>query len=117
MSWLYFSFTGPPFPFKELGPITPNIYSIGVTLYFALSGKLPYDVGSSSQFDIFNKIVHESLPTVLSNRFLNETIQKSCQKNRENRFQSCIEFREDLKKNGFWAGALKTYQLGFITNT
>jgi serine/threonine protein kinase len=75
-----------------------DIYSIGVTLYFALSGKLPYDVGSSSQFDIFNKIVHESLPTVLSNRFLNETIQKSCQKNRENRFQSCIEFREDLNR-------------------
>ena len=43
-----------------------DIYSLGVTMYFAISGKPPYDSETTSQFDVFSKIVHEPLPTLTS---------------------------------------------------
>jgi len=39
-----------------------DIYSLGITMYYAINGKAPYDTENISQFDIFNKIVHETLP-------------------------------------------------------
>ena len=39
-----------------------DIYSLGVTLYFACYGQSPYDSSTLSQFDILSKIVHEPLP-------------------------------------------------------
>ena len=69
-----------------------DLYSIGVTLYFASSGRSPYNSANTSQFDVYNKIVHEPLPTISSNVSFNEIIGKACQKDREQRFQSCQEF-------------------------
>ena len=69
-----------------------DIYSMGVTLYFAINGKPPYDSDTNSQFDIFNKIVFEPLPELQGNSRYNSIIQKACQKNREDRFQSCAEW-------------------------
>jgi serine/threonine protein kinase len=75
-----------------------DIYSLGVTLFYALSGKPPYDGNTTSQFDIFNKIVHEPLPAIESTSFLAELIKKACQKDREHRFQNCEEWLQALKK-------------------
>jgi serine/threonine protein kinase len=74
-----------------------DIYSLGVTLYYALIGKPPYDGNTSSQFDIFTKIVHEPLPEIESTSYLADLIRKACQKDREQRFQSCDEWLQALK--------------------
>jgi serine/threonine protein kinase len=75
-----------------------DIYSLGVTLYYALNGKPPYDGNTNSQFDIFNKIVYEPLPELPGNSYLNDLVKKACQKDRELRFQNCEEWLQALKK-------------------
>ena len=75
-----------------------DIYSLGVTMYYALSGKPPYDVNTNSQFEIFTKIVHEPLPELESKSYLAELVRKACQKDREQRFQSCDEWLQALKQ-------------------
>ena len=81
-----------------------DIYSLGVTMFYALSGKSPYDVNTNSQFDIFTKIVHEPLPELESTSYLADLVRKACQKDRELGFQSCEEWLQQLKKGA----ALKT---------
>jgi serine/threonine protein kinase len=73
-----------------------DIYSLGVTLYFALNGKSPYDSDGASQFDIFNKIVYEPLPELAGESPLIALVKKACQKDRDQRYQSCEEWLEDL---------------------
>jgi uncharacterized protein (TIGR02145 family) len=74
-----------------------DIYSLGVTMFFAINGKPPYNSDTDSQFDIFNKIVYEPLPEFTRNSNLNELVRKACQKDREIRFQSCEELLQTLK--------------------
>lgn len=69
-----------------------DIYSLGVTLYFAINGKTPYNSDTDSQFDIFNKIVYEPLPLFSTKSKFNEIVLRACQKDREERFQSCREW-------------------------
>lgn len=66
-----------------------DIYSLGVTLYYAANGKAPYDSESESQFDIFTKIVHEPLPDDSDNHKYRKIIKKACEKRKEDRFVSC----------------------------
>lgn len=68
-----------------------DIYSLGVTLYFACYGHSPYDSSTLSQFDILSKIVHEPLPEMQDHPYKN-LILSACAKDRENRFQSCEEW-------------------------
>lgn len=74
-----------------------DIYSLGVTMYYAIEGKPPYDGNTSSQFDIFNKILYEPLPEVKNSSFLVDIIRKACEKDRAQRFQSCEEWLLGLK--------------------
>ena len=76
-----------------------DIYSLGVTLFVAVSGKSPYDSKTESQFDIFNKIVHEPLPEISGNGKFNTLINKACSKDREQRFQSCGEWLEEMNNS------------------
>jgi len=77
-----------------------DIYSLGVTLFFAINGKPPYNSDTDSQFDIFTKIVYEALPEFSIQSKFKEIVLKACQKNREDRFQSCSEWSKNLKING-----------------
>jgi serine/threonine protein kinase len=74
-----------------------DIYSLGVTMYFCLTGNAPYDANTASHFDIFNKIVHEPLPELPANNPFKEMVSKACSKDRELRFQSCDEWLNILK--------------------
>jgi serine/threonine protein kinase len=69
-----------------------DIYSLGVTMYFAITGKPPYNSDTTSQFDIFNKIVFEPLEELPYVGDYDDFVKKACQKNRDQRFQSCEEW-------------------------
>jgi serine/threonine-protein kinase len=74
-----------------------DIYSIGVTMFYAINGKPPYNTDTDSQFDIFNKIVYEPLPNLSATSKYNDIILKACQKNRNERFQRCSEIKNELE--------------------
>ena len=69
-----------------------DIYSLGVTMFYAITGKPPYNSDTDSQFDIFNKIVFEPLPELPDIGNLDDFVKKACQKDRDQRFQSCEEW-------------------------
>jgi serine/threonine protein kinase len=73
-----------------------DIYSLGVTLFFAINGKTPYNSETDSQFDIFNKIVYEPLPQITGSSKYNNIIKKASEKNREERFQSCNDWISEM---------------------
>lgn len=75
-----------------------DIYSLGVTLFYALSGKAPYDSTTSSQFAIFKKIVEEPLPSLEGPRWLVAMVHKACQKDRNHRYASCSAWALALRQ-------------------
>ena len=75
-----------------------DIYSLGVTLYYAVNGKSPYNSTTESQFDIFNKIVYEPIPDITVNSKYNGIIKKACAKNREERYQNCNAWLAEMNK-------------------
>ena len=74
-----------------------DIYSLGVTMFFAINGKPPYNSNTDSQFDIFTKIVYEELPEFSIQSKFKDVFIKACQKNRDERFQSCADYLEAFK--------------------
>jgi serine/threonine protein kinase len=73
-----------------------DIYSLGVTMFYAINGKPPYNSETDSQFDIFIKIVYEVLPKFSIQSKFRDVVIKACQKNREERFQTCLEYLQAL---------------------
>jgi serine/threonine protein kinase len=73
-----------------------DIYALGVTLFYAIEGRSPYDTENESQFDIFNKIVYEELPILSSNSKHATLIKQACQKDRNLRFQQIEDFENAL---------------------
>jgi serine/threonine protein kinase len=71
-----------------------DIYALGVTLFYAMEGRSPYDTDNESQFDIFNKIVYEELPVLTANSEHTHLIQKACQKDRNLRYQQVEDLFE-----------------------
>ncbi len=78
-----------------------DLYSLGCTLYFALSGSAPFEGG-----DIINKIFKQRMedPPALENRARGvpsafaAVVRKLMNKNPEERYQSCAELRADLMR-------------------
>ncbi|MCF8416051.1 MAG: serine/threonine protein kinase [Crocinitomicaceae bacterium] len=83
-----------------------DIYALGVTLFYAMEGRSPYDTDNESQFDIFNKIVYEELPVLTANSEHTHLIQKACQKDRNLRYQQVEDFENELNRGE--AGDAKT---------
>jgi len=73
-----------------------DIYSLGVTLYFAIKGNPPYNSNTDSQFNIFNRIVFEPIPNLKVGDKYDQMIQRACCKEKEGRYQSCSEWILEL---------------------
>lgn len=73
-----------------------DIYSLGVTLYFTLNGKPPYDSTTHSNFEIFNKIVFEPIPDLEQYPEINKVLKTAVNKDRDQRFQSSKAFKDAL---------------------
>jgi formylglycine-generating enzyme required for sulfatase activity len=74
-----------------------DIYSLGITLYFLLSGKAPYESAEESSFEIFMKIVNDPIPHLPNNSFFDAIIQKAVAKDRNDRYQEIKEFRSSIE--------------------
>ena len=74
-----------------------DIYSLGITLYFLLVGKAPYESAEESSFEIFTKIVNDPIPNIPNQLFFDAIIQKAVEKERNNRFQEIKEFKNSLE--------------------
>jgi serine/threonine protein kinase len=74
-----------------------DIYSSGVLLWQMVTGKKPYDVHSTSNFQLQTKIVNE--PLSLTHTKWDQIIQKATQKDPQNRYGSCLEFKNQVFKS------------------
>lgn len=75
-----------------------DIYSLGVTLFYMLNGRPPYDASTASNFQIFTKIVYEPLPSLDQYPFIDTVIKQATHKDPASRFQSCAAFREAFEE-------------------
>ena len=78
-----------------------DIYSLGVTLYQLVCDRLPF-IADSANAVALKHIQEKPVPPIDLNpdvpRRLNNIILKAMEKEREHRFQSCNEMREELDK-------------------
>jgi serine/threonine protein kinase/Tfp pilus assembly protein PilF len=79
-----------------------DVYALGVVLYELLTGELPYDLSTSSPFDV-PRIIREQEPRRLSTfdrklrGDLETIVLKALEKDREHRYQSVAELMRDLQ--------------------
>jgi len=77
-----------------------DIYALGITFFELLSGKQPFN--DSSPVNIAMKQIEEPLPSIHKIRNdvsvkIEKIINKACQKNPDNRYQSMKAFKHDLQ--------------------
>ena len=78
-----------------------DIYSLGITLFFALNGKPPYDSTTQSNFEIFNKIVYEPIPDLTLYPVIDKVIKTAVAKDRNQRFKESNDFKNALLSGNF----------------
>lgn len=78
-----------------------DIYALGVVLHQMLTGRAPYDTTTLNEHEINERVVNEPLPRLqtfykyISDK-MQKVVDKATAKNREDRYQSCAEFKKAL---------------------
>ncbi len=80
-----------------------DIYSLGVLLYYIISGTSPYNK-NDSQYNILTKIVEETLPDLKIEQQYNYIIKKATAKKPDERFQNCEEFKNAFDNSNELSG-------------
>ncbi len=80
-----------------------DVYSLGLVLYELLAGELPYDVDSSSIFDIAAEVREGRLRQLSAHDRslggeLEAIVHKALKKDRENRYQSAFGLAQDIRR-------------------
>ncbi|MEL7341525.1 MAG: serine/threonine-protein kinase, partial [Bacteroidota bacterium] len=75
-----------------------DIYSLGVLLFYMLSGRVPYEHSNRSDYELIKQILNEPLPRISSlvsqvSEGMQAILDTATHKNVNLRYQSCEEFR------------------------
>lgn len=78
-----------------------DIYSLGVLLHQMMTGNAPYDTTTLTEYDINKKVVEEPLPRMRTYyKYVSDKVQavvdKATAKRKEDRYQTCEEFKKAL---------------------
>lgn len=78
------------------GKVDPrsDIYSLGCTMYHALSGREPFS--AESAMEVMLKHMNEQATTAGSDPVLDNAIAKAMEKNPDDRFQTALQFKEAI---------------------
>ena len=101
-----------------------DIYSLGMTLFEMLAGRLPFDTtGNTSEFAIMSSVVHRKAhldprdyyPHVPE--WLVQMVQKATELDPAMRFQSCEDFKQEIIKSGNLSGTESGFWSGRVAST
>jgi serine/threonine protein kinase len=73
-----------------------DIYSLGVSMFYAINGKSPYSP-ADSVFNTYTKIVNEPLPEFTLKSIFKNVVMKACHKRKEDRYHNCLDLAHALQ--------------------
>lgn len=102
-------YMAPEYPLEKISDEKIDIYSLGITMFEMLTGKLPFvdsNPEHKSQSDKYKTVIkmHKFTPLPSAKKYnpqitdeIENIINKACSKDREGRYNSCKEIKEDLQ--------------------